>query len=139
MLCRDLSAARRAALPGRLAAALLTLLAVAPAAAQAPRNFPATALRGELVVEPHPQVRLNGQPARLAPGARIRDQRNLVQVSGTLAGAKLPVHYTLDTSGNLLDVWVLTPAELARRPWPATAAQARAWRFDPSTQTWTPR
>jgi hypothetical protein len=139
----DLISARPAS-PGRrralraLPAAVLALAAV-PAAAQAPRVFPATALRGELVVEQGPQVRLNGQPARLAPGARIRDERNLVQLSNALAGQKLPVHYTLDTSGGLLDVWVLTPAELARRPWPTTVAQARAWRFDPSNQTWTPR
>jgi hypothetical protein len=42
------------------------------AAAQAPRNFPATALRGEIVITQPPELLLNRQPARLAPGARIR-------------------------------------------------------------------
>jgi hypothetical protein len=31
---------------------------------------------------------------------------------------------------------VLTPAELAREPWPATDAQAKAWVFDPAGQFW---
>ena len=111
-------------------------LAAVPAAAQAPRNFPATALRGEIVVTQPPELTLNGQPARLAPGARIRGQNNLLVMSGAAVGQKLVVHYTVDPSGNLLDVWILTPAELARRPWPATPQQAAAWRFNPDAQVW---
>ncbi|MDP1898901.1 MAG: hypothetical protein Q8K96_00405 [Rubrivivax sp.] len=107
-----------------------------PAAAQAPRNFPATALRGEIVVTQPPELLLNGQPARLAPGARIRAQNNLLQVSGALVNQRLAVNYTLDLYGLLLDVWVLTPQELARRPWPTTPAQAATWRFDAAAQTW---
>ncbi|MFM7704409.1 MAG: hypothetical protein ACKO6D_05740 [Rubrivivax sp.] len=122
-----------------LAAACL-LAGPAPAAAQAPahRNFPPTALRGELVLDTHPQASLNGGPARLAPGARIRGPDNLLQLPAALAGQRLLVHYTLEpTTGLLLEVWVLNPAERAREPWPATPEQARAWRFDPSAQTWT--
>ena len=79
---------------------------------------------------------LNRLPARLAPGARIRGMDNMLQMSGALVGQRLLVHYTLDTQGGVLDVWVLTPAELARRPWPATPQQAGSWLFDPGTQTW---
>jgi hypothetical protein len=103
--------------------------------AQAPRNFTAQTLRGELVVTAPPEVRLNGQPARLSPGARIRGADNMVQMSGTLVNQRLLVHYTVDIGGQLRDVWVLTPAEAAR-PWPVTPRQAQAWRFDPGTQTW---
>ena len=56
-------------------------------------------------------------------------------VSGTIANRRLWVHYTLDTGGQLLDVWVLTATELAR-PWPTSPEQARAWAFDPARQSW---
>ena len=116
---------------------LAVAMAASAAAAQTPRNFPATALRGEIVVVQPPELALNGHTARLAPGARIRGPNNLTMVSGALAGQRLAVHYTLDPHGLLLDVWVLTREELARRPWPATPAQAAAWQFDMAAQTWT--
>ena len=104
--------------------------------AQVQRNFPATALRGALVVVDPPSATLNGQPARLGPGARIRDANNLQQLSGSLVGAKLLVHYTLDPLGLIQDVWILTPQEAAKKPWPTTAQEASAWTFDPVGQTW---
>ncbi|MBX3634556.1 MAG: hypothetical protein KF683_04065 [Rubrivivax sp.] len=119
-----------------LSIAALLLATTLPAAAQAQRNFPANALRGELVIQQPPEALLNGRAARLAPGARIRGADNLLQMSGALAGQKLPVHYTLDNAGHLLDIWVLTPAELARRPWPTTPKQASEWVFDPVAQVW---
>ena len=76
-----------------VAALLVTAL---PAAAQLQRNFPANALRGELVVLQPPEALLNGGPARLAPGARIRGGDNLLVMSGTLSNQRLVVHYTLD-------------------------------------------
>ena len=118
------------------AIAALSFAFVAPAAAQMPRNFPATALRGELVVTQPPDVALNGRAARLAPGARIRGSDNLLLLSGAVVGQRLVVHYTLDGVGNVLDVWVLTPSELARRPWPTTPEQAATWQFDPAAQAW---
>ena len=119
-------------------ALLLAALTAAhlPAAAQPQRNFPATALRGELRVTQPPEALLNGRPARLAPGSRIRGADNMLVLSGAIAGAPLLVHYTLDTSGLVLDVWVLTPAEAARKPWPASVEQAQRWRFNADTQTW---
>ena len=51
----------------------------------------------------------------------------------------LVVHYTLESHGLVHDVWILTPDELARRPWPATVEEAQRWSFDPGTQVWTPR
>lgn len=120
-----------------LLATSLTLFAAGAAQAQPQRPFPANALRGELVVQQPPEVLLNGRSARLAPGARIRGANNLLQMSGALVGQKLAVHFTLDDYGLLRDVWVLTPAELARKPWPGTPAEAAAWRFDAAAQTWT--
>ena len=117
-------------------AAALALACALPAHAQLQRNFPATALRGELVVTQPPEALLNGRPARLAPGARIRDPNNMLVLSGALVQQRLPVHYTIDRDGLLFDVWVLRPDELSRKPWPATPEQAAQWRFDPIAQTW---
>jgi hypothetical protein len=107
------------------------------AVAQAPRNFPATALRGELVVTSPPEVLLNKKPARLAPGARMRGMDNMQVLSGAAVNQRLLVNYTLDLHGNVMDVWVLTPAEAARKPWPGTPQEAAAWSFNADQQTWT--
>jgi hypothetical protein len=118
------------------ASVLSTLTFTLPAQAQQ-RSFPATALRGEITVLQPPDVLLNGRPARLSPGARIRGENNLMMVSGTLANQRLVVHYTTDLSGLLSEVWVLSAAERSRQPWPTTREQAAAWTFDPVAQTWT--
>ncbi len=96
----------------------------------------ANALRGELQVVQPPEVLINGRPARLAPGARIRGENNLLVMSAALVDRRTLVHYTLDDFGLVKDVWLLTAAEQARRPWPQSAAEAKAWRFDPLGQTW---
>jgi hypothetical protein len=133
--CRPVRAALTAAF-------VWLLLQPEEAAAQAPahRTFPATALRGELAITAPPEASLNGAPVRLAPGARIRAEDNLLRLPAALAGQRLLVHYTLEpTTGLVLDVWILNATERVREPWPATPEQARAWRFDPSAQTWTRR
>ena len=119
--------------------AALALALAGAVSAQTSRPFPAHALRGALVVVQPPEVQLNGQAARLAPGSRIRGADNMVQMSGTLVGAKLLVHYTLDPIGLVQDVWILTPDEAGRKPWPTTPGQAQAWLFNPAAQAWTKR
>ncbi len=109
----------------------------AMAQAQVQRNFPADALRGAIVVGNPPEVTLNGQPARLAPGARIRGQNNMVAMSGSLAGQRLLVNYTFDMNGQVKEVWILTPEEASRKPWPSTPEEAARWEFDATTQVWT--
>jgi hypothetical protein len=117
-----------------------TALAWSTAAlAQPVRLFPANALRGSLSVTQPPEVLLNGQAARLAPGARIRGTDNLFKVSGALIGQTVTVHYTIDAGGSLHDVWVLNASEAARQPWPTTPEQAQRWSFDPAAQAWTRR
>ena len=115
-------------------ALLLTFAAALPAHAQ--RMFQGNALRGELVVTQPPEARLNGKPIRLAPGARIRNTQNMIQLSGSLVGQTLAVNYSLDGAGELRDVWILTEAELSRKPWPTTAEQAQTWVFDGAMQRW---
>jgi len=122
----------RCVLPALLAASF-----VLPAAAQVQRSFQATALRGEVQFGTPPELLLNGKPARLAPGARIRGENNMLQMSGALVNVKAVVHYTVERqSGLLLDIWVLTPDEMRVKPWPVNDAQATNWTFDPAAQTW---
>jgi hypothetical protein len=115
------------------------MLAVSSLAAQAQthRFFPANALRGQLVITQFPDATMNGRSARLAPGARIKNDNNLWVPPASLAGQKLTVHYTVESTGLIMDVWVLNSVELANKPWPTTRAEAASWTFDPGTQTWT--
>jgi len=113
------------------------LLLVTGVGAQTSRPFPATALRGSFQVVQAPDVLLNGQAARLSPGARIRGADNMLQMSAAITGMKLLVHYTREPSGLVHDVWILTAAEADRQPWPTTADEAQRWAFNPAAQTWT--
>jgi len=122
----------------RLAAAFLaSICLVAPASAQVQRAFPQNALRGAIVIGVAPEISLNGQLWRLAPGARIRDTNNMSVVPSALLGGRYLVNYTTDLSGYVKDVWILRPDEAAVRPWPTTPDEAQAWSFDPAAQVWT--
>jgi hypothetical protein len=126
-----------AALAGACLCALPVMPAPAQAQAVAARSFTAQTLRGVLVVTQPPEALLNGRPTRLAPGARLRGPDNLLLMSGAALGQPLLVHYTLDLYGQVHEAWVLSPAEAARKPWPATLQEAASWAFNPDTQTWT--
>ena len=119
-----------------LAAALVAATPAFAQTAQVARPFPADALRGDLQIAVAPDVLLNSKPARLAPGARIRNETNFLVQPGELVGRRLLVHYTQESDGLIKDVWVLNPAERANKVWPANRQQAAAWRFDAATQTW---
>ncbi|WP_119153879.1 hypothetical protein [Caldimonas tepidiphila] len=125
--------------PAWPALALAAALALpATAQEQVQRSFPQNALRGQIAVVQPPEITLNGQPARLAPGARIRGRDNLLVMSGAIVGQAFPANYTLDTYGLVMDVWLLRPEE-AGRPWPRTPQEAAALNFDPVAQTWSKR
>lgn len=91
-------------------------LVCAPALAQGVvRNFPANALRGVLQVTTPPLALLDGQAARLSPGARIKNTSNLIVMSATLVNQPLLVNYLRDPQGMLHEVWILTPAEAQQK------------------------
>ena len=113
------------------------VVAAVSAHAQTHRFFPPQALRGELVVTQAPDVLVNGQLGRLSPGARIRGDTNLLLMSASITGQKYTVHYTLTEDGQVKDVWILNPAELANKLWPRTLQESATWLFEPGTQTWT--
>ncbi len=120
----------------RFFATLLAIVLSAPSVAQVQRQFPSTALRGQVVFGQPPHVALNGEAKQLAPGARIRAQNNMIVLSGSLIGSTEVVHYTIDPQGQLKDVWILRPEELANLPWPSTPSEAQAWSFDAVAQRW---
>jgi hypothetical protein len=103
-------ATRRAALA--LAGLGLCSLALAQ---NAPRTFPASALRGTLVVTQPPVITIDGKPAQLSPGARIKGANNLLVLSGALVGQEVLVNYTVEPHGMVHDVWILTEAEAAEK------------------------
>jgi hypothetical protein len=99
-------------------------LATLPAGAQtspefkpAIRQFPAAALRGEMVVQAPPVITLDGKADRLSPGARIRDANNLLVMSGALVNQKVAVNYLREGPGNVHEVWILNSEEIKlKRP-----------------------
>ena len=97
-----------------LATALLTFANIA-SAQEAVRPFPAAAKRATLQVTYPPDILLNGQSARLSPGARIRGTNNMLVLSGSLAGQIVLVNYVKDAQGMVHEVWVLNATEAQQK------------------------
>jgi hypothetical protein len=100
-------------------AALLTtawlVLANSAFAQEAVRPFPPAAKRATLQVTYPPDILLNGQAARLSPGARIRGTNNMLVLSASLAGQILLVNYVKDAQGMVHEVWVLNATEAQQK------------------------
>ncbi|HMS05532.1 MAG TPA: hypothetical protein PKD73_07045 [Burkholderiaceae bacterium] len=101
---------------GLLAAAALTALPThaQPAIVEVPigvRQFPPKAERGVMIMQVPPEVLVNGQVMRLSPGARIKGPGNLLVTSGSVMNQQLPVMFTRDPYGNVLELWILSEAE----------------------------
>jgi hypothetical protein len=100
--------------PTVLALCLLTLglwAGAAQAQTAGQRPFPPQALRGVMVVAQPPVITLDGQPAQLSPGARIRGTNNMLVMSGSLVKQELTVNYLREPHGLVHEVWILTAAE----------------------------
>ena len=101
------------------------------------RHFPQKALRGKIVFGTPPFVQLDGNVMQMAAAYRVHGYNNLILMSGQLVGVTADIDYTVDLNGQPYEIWLLTPAEAANKPWPWTTAEAAAWTFDPIAQTWT--
>ncbi len=113
-------------------------LASTSADAQVHRNFPKTALRGAIAFgSAPPAIQLNGNDALLAPGVRIHGMDNMLKMTAALEGQKYVVDYSMEATGMVHEVWLLTPDEVKVSPWPTTPVQAATWVFDPIANTWT--
>ena len=117
--CRSASVSRRlqALLLGGLAWALWPTAVLAQALPV--RTFPPSALRATLVVQHPPHITLNGKPAQLSPGARIKDWNNQLVLSASLVGQPVVVNYTTEPHGAVHEVWILHAAEAAEKRPPA--------------------
>ena len=88
---------------------LLTALLAAPAAAQV-RTIPQDARLAQIRHVEANIVELNGVQVPLAPGAQIRDTSNRIMMPVALPAGAF-VKYRLDASGQVREVWILTPQE----------------------------
>ncbi len=91
---------------------LLLALSALPAFGQF-RNIPDDTKRGTMSHLREMLVSLNGQPVILGASAQIRGTNNLIIVPHQLPPQSL-VKYQLDTTGQIVRIWVLTPEEAAR-------------------------
>lgn len=78
-----------------------------------PEPIPADALRGHLRHVAAMNVTVDGKPMRLAAGAIIRDQRNLIVVPISLPPEGVFADFLVNDDGRLFRVWLPTPGELA--------------------------
>ena len=92
--------------------AAILVCATTAAPAFAVREFPADARRANFTVITYPTVQLGRHALSLAPGAQIRDTTNQIVMPTSLSG-KYPALYTLDGSGQVYRVWLLTDEEVA--------------------------
>lgn len=75
------------------------------------RPFPPAAERGAMQITAAPDMVLNGTPARLSPGARIRGADNMLVMSAALTGQKLLVNFVREPQGLIHEVWILNADE----------------------------
>lgn len=103
----------RLALAALLSFPLLAPWAAIDAAAQESmrRDAPRDVVIGKMTVVAPPVIQIDGKPDRLSPGSRIRDVRNMLVLSGSLAGQTVPVVYRREPMGQVHEVWLLTDEE----------------------------
>jgi hypothetical protein len=92
---------------------LAVLVALAGAAEAQFRSIPPEAKRGVIQHLEAMDVEIDGKRQRLAPGAQIRDSRNLIVVPAALPSGAL-AKYLLDAQGMVARIWILSPEEAAR-------------------------
>lgn len=78
------------------------------------RDAPKDVVLGKMTVTLPPVIQMDGKEDRLSPGSRIRDTRNMLVLSGSLAGQTVPVVYKRDAAGLVHEVWMLTADEYAK-------------------------
>lgn len=75
------------------------------------RNFPNDVARGTVTFVAPPQVLVNNRSEFLAPGVRVRNEQNLLALTGSLLGKTFLVNYLRDPAGLIREIWILTPDE----------------------------
>ena len=75
--------------------------------------IPANAKLGHIRHVEAMAVTVSKKPMQLAAGATIRNQRNLIIVPVAIPSEGAWAAFTLDRSGQISQVWLLTPEEIA--------------------------
>ena len=143
--CLAITSSKTLLLSAAVAALVLLQLPVAQAqdlpvqsqneAAIGGRTFPIGTLRGQIAFGAPPQIQLDGQTARLAPGVRVQSAQRMLTAPASLAGQSYVVNYTKEASSGMVNqVWILSADEArterqgAARPffnfWPFVANSA---------------
>ena len=99
--------------------ALLALCLLSAGFAQAQtivRNMPAGVKPGVLAVQNiNGSITMDGKPDRFTPGVRVHDINNMLVLSGQLVGRTVYTVYKREsTTGQVHEVWLLTPEEFRR-------------------------
>jgi hypothetical protein len=79
------------------------------------RKFPASALRGRLKVLQAPDILIDGKPARLSPGSRIRDAQQRLVMSASITNLEFVVNFTRNPLGEVQEVWILNELEAKQK------------------------
>ena len=98
------------------AATLIVACGIAAGAAVAQQRvvpIPPKAQRADIIFNRSPDVLINGKAARLAPGARIYDRQNLIVMYNALQGGIKAKFVLEDSTGMVMNVWILTEDEIA--------------------------
>ncbi len=88
------------------------------------RNFPQDVRTGIMQVFDFPYMQISGKVYRLAPGAKIRNQSNIIVQPGMVQGTG-NVAFNFDQRGQLWGIWILTFEEIE-------ALKARGYKFEKS-------
>ena len=95
--------------------ALLLLFGAVPVLAQTrPSPIPEDSRRGYIRHVEEMAITVDDKVMQLAAGATVRNQQNLIIVPMSIPREGAWADYMLDRDGQVLRVWLLTPAELAR-------------------------
>lgn len=96
----------------RVRVPLLLLMFAAGVASAAPRPFPHAAKKDMLYPDSERinAVHIGSELLPLAPGALIRDRRNMIVLRNALR-EPARVRYQLDAAGRVFRIWILTPEE----------------------------
>ncbi|HXM81991.1 MAG TPA: hypothetical protein VN929_08685 [Burkholderiales bacterium] len=93
--------------------ALLLLSVTASLAGAQVRSIPNDAKRGAIRHLQEMVVEIDGARQQLAPGAQLRDAANRIILPTAIPPGTL-VKYLVDASGQVQQVWILTPEEAQR-------------------------
>ena len=82
---------------------------------QEPRNFPPSAQFAEMAITNFPEVAINGQAVRTAPGFRLFSPERTLVFASNSQGQKFLAAFTIEPQTQWVHTaWVLTPEEIEK-------------------------